>query len=65
MAGLEEQLAAAEEKAETVQADKERLLNMVSRLELEKHRLQTGRSSGSNSGTPAPMTPGYAGSSTR
>lgn len=50
-------LAQAERKAEALQSDKERLLSMVSRLELDKHRLESGR-------TPAPQpqaTPGSGG----
>jgi hypothetical protein len=58
-------LAAAEKLVEALQGDKDWLLSMVSRLELEKHRLETGRPAGSTGGTPAPATPGSAESSSR
>lgn len=47
MAGL---LREAKDKAATVQADKERLLAMVSRLELEKHRLASAGTPGGSGG---------------
>jgi chromosome segregation ATPase len=46
---VEELLAQAERKASALQADKERLLSMVSRLELDKHRLESAR-------TPVPQS---------
>jgi hypothetical protein len=58
-------LAAAQKRAEALQGDKERLLSMVSRLELEKHRLETGRPAGSTGGMSALATPGSAGSASR
>ena len=46
-------LAAAERKADALQSDKERLLSMVSRLELDKHRLESGRAPSTTSQQPA------------
>ena len=55
-------LAAAERKADALQSDKERLLSMVSRLELDKHRLESGRAPSTTPQQPA--TPGSFGQTT-
>jgi TolA-binding protein len=43
VAELEEQLSQMAKQAASMQMDKERLLSMVSRLELDKHRLEAER----------------------
>ena len=43
VADLEEQLSQAAKQAAAMQMDKERLLSMVSRLELDKRRLEAAR----------------------
>lgn len=57
---LEEELTRASKATESLQADKERLLSMVSRLELDKHRLESGRATTPTSLPATPASAGYS-----